>query len=64
MDRKYRGKGIGKILIDNLEMFCFMHDINLIKVGTQVVNSGAIRFYNRIGFNYIGCNSIYHHWSL
>jgi ribosomal protein S18 acetylase RimI-like enzyme len=62
VDEKFRGKGIGKSLMTGLENFTYEKGVKVIRVGTQVDNISAIRFYNTCGFKYLNCNSIYHYW--
>lgn len=62
VDNKFKGKRIGKTLMNKLDVFLKGEDIKQIKVGTQVDNSVAINFYRTCGFENIGCNSIYHYW--
>jgi ribosomal protein S18 acetylase RimI-like enzyme len=62
VDSIYRGQNIGKTLINNMEYFVCKKGINLIKVGTQVNNISAIKFYAKNGFKYAGSNAIYHYW--
>lgn len=62
VDDAFRGQNIGKTLIAGIEDFIYKKGIRSIKVGTQVDNVSAIRFYNACGFQYVSCNSIYHYW--
>ena len=45
-----RGKGIGKLLIDNFKMYCKEHNIHNIKVVASYKNENAINFYHKNGF--------------
>lgn len=58
----HRGQNIGGSLMANLESFAFEKGLKTIKVGTQADNILGVRFYNKCGFQYILCNSIYHYW--
>lgn len=62
VDEVFRGQNIGKSLIAGLEFFAYEKGIKSIKVGTQIDNVSAVRFYNACGFEYVSCNSIYHNW--
>jgi dTDP-4-amino-4,6-dideoxy-D-galactose acyltransferase len=62
VDDKYQGQRVGKSLISKLESFMFKKGIKKIKVGTQIDNGIAIRFYTTCGFQYETCNSVYHLW--
>ena len=45
-----RGRGIGKLLIDNFKMYCKEHNIHNIKVTASYKNENAIKFYHKNGF--------------
>ena len=45
-----RGKGIGKLLIDNFKVYCKEHSIYNIKVVASYKNENAINFYHKNGF--------------
>lgn len=62
VDKELKGHNIGKSLISELEHFVFEKGIKTIKVGTQIDNTTAIRFYIKCGFEYVSCNSVYHYW--
>jgi len=62
VDEKYQKQNIGKTLIESMECFLFERQIYKIKVGTQADNISAMKFYIRVGFRIVSCNSIYHLW--
>lgn len=62
VDEAYRGLKVGKTLVNTMQIFLHRKGIDKIKVGTQVDNVLAIRFYTTNGFQYINCNSVYHYW--
>lgn len=62
VDNKYQGQGIGKLLIQTLELFVMDKKIKKIRVGTQVNNVSAAQFYSKLGFTYVSCGSMYHLW--
>jgi len=62
VDKQYRGQRIGKALLAALEKYAWEKNIKEIRVGTQIDNIPAIRFYLSSGFQYEGCNSVYHLW--
>lgn len=55
-------KGLGSNLIKSMEKFCFYKGIKIIKVGTQLNNIIAQRFYMKNNFIIKQYNSIYHVW--
>lgn len=62
VDENSQGQKIGKSLIKTMEAFVTKKGIFRIEVGTQVNNISSIQFYNALGFDYVGCRSIYHLW--
>ena len=62
VDENYRGQRIGKTLIHTMEFFLHDKGIAKIKVGTQLDNTSALKFYTDNGFDYCHCNSVYHYW--
>ena len=62
VDDVYKGQNVGKSLIDELKIFACMRGIRSVKVGTQIENIIATKFYNRCGFQYASCNAVYHYW--
>jgi dTDP-4-amino-4,6-dideoxy-D-galactose acyltransferase len=56
--------GIGTSLFNAVEYSAHQNGINLIKVGTQMRNMGAINFYHKAGCKQIGCHQVYHLWNL
>jgi len=47
---KYRGLGIGRLLIDNFKEYCKTKNISNIKVVASYKNKNAIEFYHKNGF--------------
>lgn len=56
--------GIGKGLFNAVEYSAYQKGFNILKVGTQVRNMGAINFYQKVGFKQVGCHQVYHLWNL
>ena len=63
VDELFRGSKVGKELIAGMETLLFEKRIKSIRVGTQIDNTMAIRFYTQCGFKYTGCNSVFHLWN-
>lgn len=65
VDREYQNKRIGKAMMIELDRFLYevKNEVTLIKVGTQVENENAIRFYQNRGFKLVKINTIYHSWN-
>lgn len=57
-----RGKSIGSELVDASIDFCIDHNLKKIDVITQRDNSGACRFYEKIGFSLFAEQYVYHLW--
>lgn len=59
-----RIKGVGTRLFNALESRLLNEDIEVINVGTQLKNTGAINFYHKLGFKQINSHQIYHLWNI
>ncbi|HFI0932061.1 TPA: GNAT family N-acetyltransferase [Streptococcus suis] len=55
-------KGIGTKLLKSLEAYASEWNIEEIRVGTQLNNRDAVRFYTKNGYLYQKATSVYHHW--
>jgi len=62
IDQNHKGRGIGRSLIRSMENYVCKKGIDTIKVGTQLSNIDALKFYTSYGFKHFECNSIYHYW--
>jgi len=62
VNSEYQGMRIGYKMINKLESYLVKQNITKIKVGTQVNNLSAIRFYTSCGFEFNKCGSMYHLW--
>lgn len=62
VDKKYRGKSIGKQLISAALIKFRAYGINKVKVTTQKKNIAACKFYEKIGFVKESVQNIYHFW--
>ena len=51
---QYRGKGLGKALIDSVENYFRSQDVECYRLDTFKTNKNARRFYNKLGFVEIG----------
>ena len=51
VSKKYRGKGIGKRLIDSAKKFAKEHQINRLMLDVWTVNENAKGFFKKQGFN-------------
>lgn len=56
------GRGLGLALLNQLALYVSKLGITRIQVGTQLNNLAAVRFYERNGFTYVGCTTVYHMW--
>lgn len=50
VDEDHRGKGIGKILLDNLYVWANTHNVNEVELTVFSFNESAIEFYKKNGF--------------
>ncbi|TYP75662.1 GNAT family N-acetyltransferase [Paenibacillus methanolicus] len=62
VDENYKGKRVGKALIDAFESYVALRGVEYIRVGTQMDNISAGRFYVSCGYQLESCNSIFHYW--
>lgn len=53
VDPIYRGRGIGRRLIEALEAFLSEHHVHVYRLDTLVQNRAASDFYLRLGFRQI-----------
>jgi ribosomal protein S18 acetylase RimI-like enzyme len=59
VDPAFRRAGVGRILIDALKSWARSRDLSELKLMVTSVNQGAIRFYERIGFQMSGIVGAY-----
>lgn len=59
-----RQSGVGSALMRAVESDAARRGCDIIHVGTQIRNTGAVNFYHKCGFRQIGCHSVYHLWNL
>ena len=62
VDQKFQSQGVGKSMVNAMESTVLERGIRKIKVGTQVNNIKAVKFYISMGFEYVSCGSMYHLW--
>jgi ribosomal protein S18 acetylase RimI-like enzyme len=53
----YRGRGIGRILMDSVIEAAHTLDARCLWLETQNINYGAIRFYKQVGFQWCGLDT-------
>lgn len=62
VDKKDQNKNVGTKLVEALENYSYINNIDSIRVGTQIDNIPAMNFYQRYGFKIFEINSVYHFW--
>jgi ribosomal protein S18 acetylase RimI-like enzyme len=62
VDADFRGKGIGKSLINVVKNYFFAKGIHNIHVVTQGQNNSACRLYENTGFSVLDRSEFYHFW--
>ncbi len=62
VDGRHRGHGIGKQLILTAENWCIDHQIEELRVATQLMNQDACKFYKKNKFNLTNSVHIFHLW--
>ncbi len=61
-NQNFKGRGIGQCLLRVMEQHVGRQGTENIRVGTQLANTAALKFYMAYGFKIKECNSIYHYW--
>lgn len=64
VSRKETQGGIGSALFKAVEIEAHQKGYNVIKVGTQIRNLGAINFYHKVGCKQVACHQVYHLWNI
>lgn len=59
VDEAYRGKGIGKALINEVKGWCMEQSVHRLRVRTQTKRFNAQRFYTSFGFKEIKEQKVY-----
>jgi len=62
VDKNFRGKGIGSILIQECLKWCKKNQCKFLAAGTQLNNEIAIQFYQKIGFKLQNSVLSFHKW--
>ena len=62
VDDEHQGLGVGKSLLNKLFIYLRKSNVKLLKVSTQLKNTGAISFYNNYSFEESSRIYIYHLW--
>ncbi|MBA4320468.1 MAG: hypothetical protein C0412_18880 [Flavobacterium sp.] len=61
---KYQGKGIGKKLIQYVEMELANKGVNELRIPTQLQNEMACKFYTKMGYEITENKILKHYWKL
>jgi dTDP-4-amino-4,6-dideoxy-D-galactose acyltransferase len=61
-DPQYRGKGIGRSMLEHVKNYCLEQNIRKLTVATQKQNLPACRMYEKAGFTVESCTNIWHWW--
>ncbi|MGL6173106.1 MAG: GNAT family N-acetyltransferase, partial [Cellulosilyticaceae bacterium] len=62
VDEKMQGEGIGNSMVLALKNYAKIHGYKNIFVGTQLMNKGAMQFYQKQGFVLESVYTVYHYW--
>ncbi|MBN1930148.1 MAG: GNAT family N-acetyltransferase [Desulfobacterales bacterium] len=57
-----QGKGIGRMLLQELESICAAHKVESLKIATQFANKKACRFYLINNYKILSEELVYHFW--
>ncbi len=61
-DKDFRGRGIGKALLQCAIKYCYEQGVLELSVATQFQNGNACRLYEKVGFKIKSCTDIWHWW--
>jgi ribosomal protein S18 acetylase RimI-like enzyme len=61
-DERYRGKGIGSLLVQESDAWFRKQGCSAVVVGTQTINTPALNFYQKNGFRVINSTWSFHKW--
>lgn len=59
VDEEYRGKGIGKLLVDRANAWCALKQCTKLKVRSNVTRKEAHKFYEMLGFTKVKKQAIF-----
>ena len=62
VNNNYQGKGIGKQLINFVENYCLVLNINELRIPTQKENISACNFYMKLGYSIFEKLVLKHYW--
>ena len=62
VDSKNRGRGYGRMLVNQAFKLAQMNNCERVLVYTQAVNDSAMKFYRKLGFLLSDVTYIYHYW--
>lgn len=60
---EHSGNGVGKKIMNRLELYALEHGYSIINVGTQIENINALNFYISYGYKIDDVKYIYHLWN-
>jgi dTDP-4-amino-4,6-dideoxy-D-galactose acyltransferase len=62
VDEGYRGRGLGKQLMENVEAFFHKHNCSTVEVVTQLDNIAACKLYEHAGYHKTEIKEVWHVW--
>ncbi|MDB3905283.1 GNAT family N-acetyltransferase [Crocinitomicaceae bacterium] len=62
VDNNHQGLGIGRSLLNKSLIYLKKSNVQLLKVSTQLINTSAVSFYNKLSFDESSRKYIYHIW--
>jgi len=62
VDKKFKGKGIGKVLIQESSDWAKSNGCSFLAAGTQIINNASVKFYQKNGFRLQSSVLSFHKW--
>tara|TARA_Y100000031_G_scaffold127714_1_gene145559 strand:- start:399 stop:1382 length:984 start_codon:yes stop_codon:yes gene_type:complete len=62
VDKKFKGKGIGKVLILESSDWAKTNGCSFLAAGTQIINNSSVKFYQKNGFKLQSSVLSFHKW--
>ena len=62
VDKKFKGKGIGRVLIQESSDWAKSNGCSFLAAGTQIINNASVKFYQKNGFKLQSSVLSFHKW--
>jgi GNAT superfamily N-acetyltransferase len=62
VDKKFKGKGVGRVLIQESSDWAKTNGCSFLSAGTQIINNASVKFYQKNGFKLQSSVLSFHKW--